>query len=291
MIRNENRKGTLMTTHLFCPRWAVKLFAVLVGLAAVGVAGAQEKSRLSVVLDRGKLIVAASATTPPFAMRDEKGQLVGFDIDVARLFAKALFNDPEKIEFVIVVGSGRWPAVNSGRVDFGMAGTTIYPDRAVQVAFTRGYVDSGISILVRKDAGIKTLADLNNDKYTVANFANPQMEERAKRFFPKAKLIVFESAAAQFLAVRTGRAQALQIDTPTTDYFAAQNKDQFTVLPELLTPSQNNSIYLKQGDFTWWHWLDTTVGELRSGSWYPQYNDIHKKWFGRDAPPQKFYLK
>ena len=114
--------------------------------------------------------------------------------------------------------------MNSGRVDFGISGTTIYPDRAVQVAFTRPYVDSGISILVRKDAGIKKLADLNNEKYTVANFANPQMEERAKRFFPKAKLIVFESAAAQLLAVRTGRAQALQMDTPITDYFATQDE-------------------------------------------------------------------
>jgi len=37
--------------------------------------------------------------------------------------------------------------------------------------------------------------------------------------------------------------------------------------------------------------LDTTVGELRTGSWYPQYNDIYRKWFGKDAPPQKFYLK
>jgi len=112
-----------------------------------------------------------------------------------------------------------------------------------------------------------------------------------KRFFPKAKLIVFESAAAQLLAVRTGRAQALQMDTPITDYFASQGKDMFEVLPELLTASQNNAIYLKQGDFTWWQWLDTSVGELRSGSWYPQYNDIYKKWFGKDAPPQKFYLK
>jgi polar amino acid transport system substrate-binding protein len=280
-----------MSKHLFRPHWAVIAIAALAAMIAAAAATAQEKSRLAVVLERGKLIVATMATVPPFAMRDDKGELVGFDIDIARLFAKALFNDPNKIEFVAVDGAGRWPAVNSGRVDFGISGTTIYPDRAVQVAFTRPYVDSGISILVRKDAGIKTLADLNNEKYTLANFSNPQMEERAKRYFPKAKLIVFESAAAQLLAVRSGRAQALQMDTPTTDYFAAQGKDMFEVLPELLTASQNNAIYLKQGDFTWWQWLDTTVGELRTGSWYPQYNDIYKKWFGKDAPPQKFYLK
>ena len=280
-----------MTKHLLRFRWAAFLFSALLSLTAAGIATAQEKSRLAVVLERGKLVVATMSTVPPFAMRDEKGELVGFDIDLARLFAKALFNDPNKIEFIVVDASGRWPAVNSGRADFGIGGTTVDPDRAVQVAFTRGYVDSGISILVRKDAKIKSLADLNNEKFTVANFANPQMTERAKKYFPNAKLIVFEGAAAQFLAVRTGRAQALQIDTPTTNYFAAQHKNEFEVLPELLTASQNNAIFMKHGDFTWWHWLDTTVGELRSGSWYPQYNDIYQKWFGKDAPPQKFYLK
>jgi polar amino acid transport system substrate-binding protein len=279
-----------MTGHRLRAGWTAVLIAVLVTATAVGVS-AQEKPRLQVVLERGKLIVATMATVPPFSFRDDKGELVGFDLDIARLFAKALFNDPGKIEFVVVDGSGRWPAVNSGRVDFGISGTTIYPDRAVQVAFTRPYVDSGISILVRKDTGIKSLADLNNDKYTVANFSNPQMEERAKRYFPKAKLLVFESAAAQFLAVRTGRAQGMQMDTPTVDFFAAQHKDQFEVLPQLLTPSQNNAIYLKQGDFTWWHWLDTTVGELRTGSWYPQYAEIYQKWFGKNPPPQKFYLQ
>jgi polar amino acid transport system substrate-binding protein len=280
-----------MNKSRFCPRLVASLLTVLIGLMTVGVATAQEKSRLAVVLERGHLIVSTNATAPPFSFRDDKGQLVGFDIDVARLFAKALFDDRDKIEFLAVDGSGRWPAVNSGRVDFGVGGTTIYPDRAVRVAFTRGYVDSGISILVRKDSGIKTFADLNNEKYTVANFSNPQMADRAKRAFPKAKLIVFESVAAQLLAVSSGRAQALQIDTGSADYFAAKGKNQYDVLPTLLTPSQNNSIYLKQGDFTWWNWLDTTVSELRSGSWYPLYNDIHNKWFGRDAPPQKFYLK
>lgn len=279
-----------MVTKWVRAAWIAVLVAAILQVVVAG-AAAQEKSRLDVILQRGKLVVATMATVPPFAFRDEKGELVGFDIDISRLFAKALFNDPNKVEFVVVDGSGRWPAVNSGRADFGIGGTTVYPDRAVRVAFTRAYVDSGISILVRKDSGIKALADLNNDKYTVANFSNPQMEERAKRFFPKAKLIVFESAAAQFLAVRTGRAQALQIDTPTADYFAATNKDQFEVLPTLLTASQNNAIFLKQGDFTWWQWLDTTVAELRTGSWYPQYIDIHMKWFGKNPPAQKFYLE
>ena len=116
------------------------------------------------------------------------------------------------------------------------------------------------------------------------------MADRAKRFFPKTKTATFDTPSAQFLAVRSGRAQALQIDSPTADYFASQSKDEFEVLPGLLGASQNNAIYLKPGDFKWWLWLDTAVAELRTGSWYPQYTEIYQKWFGKNPPAQKFYI-
>jgi polar amino acid transport system substrate-binding protein len=272
-------------------RWlAAVAVAVSLHLSA-SEALAQEKSRLEAVLQRGKLVVATFSTAPPFCYTDDKGQLVGFDIDVARLLAKALFKDPSKIEFVVVTAEGRWPAIESGRADMGIATTTIYPDRAVRVAFTRPYVDSGVSMLVKKGLGIKSLADLNQDKYTIANLNNPQMADRAKRFLPRAKTLTFDTPAAQALAVRSGRAQGAQLDTPVADWYATTSKDEFEVVPELLGYSQNNAIFLKHGDFTWWLWLDTAVGEMRSGSYYGDYSEVYLKWFGKNPPPQKFYLR
>lgn len=263
----------------------------IVLLAATRPSLAQEKSRLDIVLERGKLIVVTMSTVPPFAFNDEKGQLVGFDIDIVRLLATALFRDPNKVEFVIVTAEGRWPAIESGRADMGVGGTTVYPDRAVRVAFTRPFIDSGISVLVSKKGGIKSLGDLNQEKYTIANLNNPQMADRAKRLFPRTKVLTFDTPSGQFLAVKSGRAHALQIDTPTAEYFAHTNKDEFEVLSGLLGASQNNAIYLKPGDFKWWLWLDTAVAELRTGSWYPQYTEVYQKWFGKNPPPQKFYLQ
>ena len=268
------------------PRHAGAALAVLVLLLIVAPAVAEEKSRLDMVLERGKLIVVTMSTAPPFAFNDDKGQLVGFDIDIVRLLATALFKDPGKVEFVVVTAEGRWPAIESGRADMGVGGTTVYPDRALRVAFTRGFIDSGVSVLVSKKSGIKSVADLNQDKHTIANLNNPQMADRAKRFFPKTKVLTFDTPSGQFLAVRSGRAHALQIDTPTADYFASQSKDDFEVLPGLLGASQNNAIYLKPGDFKWWLWLDTTVAELRTGSWYPQYSETYQKWFGKHPPPR-----
>jgi polar amino acid transport system substrate-binding protein len=267
----------------------ILLFALMQLYATT--ATAQEKSRLQTVLERGKLVVATFSTAPPFCFTDEKGQLVGFDIDVARLLATALFKDPSKVDFVVVTAEGRWPAIESGRADMGIATTTIYPDRAIRVAFTRPYVDTGVAVLVRKDSGIKSLADFNQDKFTIANLNNPQQADRVKRFIPKTKMGTYDTPAAQVLAVRSGRAQGAQLDMPVADWYAGTNKDEFEVLPELLGFSQNNAIFLKHGDFTWWHWLDTAVGEMRSGSYYGEYSDIYQKWFGKKPPPQKFYLR
>jgi polar amino acid transport system substrate-binding protein len=268
---------------------AMALAAVVVASASPVVA--QEKSRMDVVLERGKLIVVTLTTVPPFAFNDDKGQLVGFDIDIARLIATALFKDPTKVEFVSVTAEGRWPAIESGRADMGVGGTTTYPDRAIRVAFTRPFIDSGISVLVSKKSGIKSLKDLDQDRFTIANLNNPQMADRAKRYFPKTKVLTFDTPSAQFLAVKSGRATALQIDTPSAEYWAAQNKDELEVLPTLLGASQNNGIFMKPGDFKWWQWLDTAVAEMRTGSWYPQYTEIYQKWFGKNPPPQKFYLQ
>src|SRR5207245_11233020 len=128
--------------------------AVVLLLRAGRPAGAEEKSRLDAVLERGKLIVVTLTTVPPFAFNDDKGQLVGFDIDIARLVATALFKDPSKVEFVSVSAEGRWPAIESGRADMGVGGTTTYPDRAIRVAFTRPFVHSGISVLVGKKGAL-----------------------------------------------------------------------------------------------------------------------------------------
>ena len=266
------------------------LVAAALLVVSLSTATAQERSRLDEVLQRGSLIVVTLGTVPPFAFKDDKGELVGFDIEVARLAANALFRDPNKIEFVIVTSDGRWPAIESGRADMGIGGTTVYPDRAIRVAFTRAFIDSGISILVSKSSGIKSLEDLNQDKFIVANLNNPQMADRAAAIFPKTKVVTFDTPSGQFLAVKSGRAHALQIDTPTADYFAASSANDFEVLPTLLTASQNNGIYMKPGDFKWWLWLDTFVSELRTGSLYPKYTELYQKWFKKDPPPQKFYL-
>ena len=72
--------------------WVLATTALL-GLS--GIANAEEKSKLDEVIARGYVKVGVSSEAPPFGFINDKGELVGFDIDIARLIAKGLFKDPE----------------------------------------------------------------------------------------------------------------------------------------------------------------------------------------------------
>ena len=266
---------------------ALLLSATLLAMVPLAFAG---DSTLDTVLKRGKVIVGVSSEAPPFGFIDDKGELVGFDIDIARLIANKMFGEDGHIEFLKQGFAARWANANSGKIDFGIQITTVHSQRPTKVAFTRSYVDSGIVLVSKKGSGINKIADANKSNVTVANLTVPGQEERAKRLFPKAKLTVFDSTSAQFNAVRTGRANAAQLDEPIARWYVSQHDD-VQVTEDWITPPTNNAVFTKLGDFTWWLVLDTYVNELRNGSLYPQYAEIYKKWFGERPPHTKFWIE
>jgi polar amino acid transport system substrate-binding protein len=175
--------------------------------------------------------------------------------------------------------------------DFGLCSTTITGDRAVRIAFTRPYLDTGGSMLARRDAGIKTIQELNNAKYTYAMLNVPPSIARAKQVLPNVQQLLLDSPSALFLAVKTGRATAFAIDKPIADFYEAENKD-LVRLDTTGTPFayvSQDAIFMKPGDFKWWLFLDTWVGELRYGSRYEFYVAWYQKWMKKDAPPQRAY--
>jgi polar amino acid transport system substrate-binding protein len=272
-------------------KFATMLGALALSFAFLAPPASAQESQLDVVLNCDKLIVGTYSTSPPLAYVDDSGNLVGFEIDMAHQIAKDLLGDPNKVEFVVLQSDGRFPAALSGKIDFGLCSTTITGDRAVRIAFTRPYLDTGGSIIARRDAGIKTIQELNNAKYTYAILNVPPAIARAKQVMPNVQQLLLDSPSALFLAVKTGRATAFAIDKPIADFYEAENKD-LVRLDTTGTPFayvSQDAIFMKPGDFKWWLFLDTWVGELRYGSRYEFYVAWYQKWMKKDAPPQRAY--
>ena len=118
---------------------------------------------------RGRLVVGVDQNTYLFGYRDAaSGQVVGFDIDVARQVAAALFGDPGRIQLVAITSAQRIPFVQNGSVDIVVDTMTINCDRLKQVAFSTDYYDAGQRVLVPKLSTVKGIAELGGKRVCAA---------------------------------------------------------------------------------------------------------------------------
>jgi polar amino acid transport system substrate-binding protein len=92
----------------------------------------------------GTLLMGTNADFPPFEFI-EYGEIVGLDPDIARAIGDLLGYE---IEIMDMDFAGIILAVQTGTVDFGMAGMTITEERRQHVDFTQGYFLSGQSVIV-----------------------------------------------------------------------------------------------------------------------------------------------
>src|SRR5439155_23521313 len=110
-------------------------------------AQAAPTSLLRTVLDRGKLIVGTGSTNPPWHFEDDKGQLTGMDIAMARILRKGLFDDVNKVEFVKQDPAARIPNITTGKVDVVIQFMTVSPARAQLLAFSRPHYVEGAALM------------------------------------------------------------------------------------------------------------------------------------------------
>jgi polar amino acid transport system substrate-binding protein len=265
------------------------LAAVLLAAAVTAAPAAAQEARLDTIVSRDKLIVATGSTAMPTGFIDESGKLTGFEIEFAREIARSMLGSPDKVEFVITTVDGRFPAVLSGRADFGISNATVYPDRAMRLAFTRPYMDSTTFVVVKKGSTIKSMADLDHPDVVLGSVNSAAMVDRAKRFAARAKPMFFDTDSASFQALKAGRVGAVQTDSANADFQVAQSKGELVRVPGQLGNLNGNALFMKPGDFKLWLALDTIVGEYTHGSRYDVYEALFRKWFGRSPPPARPY--
>jgi general L-amino acid transport system substrate-binding protein len=118
--------------------------------------------RLSLVLSRDQLICGVNDGLPGFGFVDSNGENAGFDVDFCRAIAAAVLGDPTKVEFRPVSADGRSTALQSGEIDVLIRNTTWTVTRDTQWGlFAPTTFYDGQGMMVRADAGIESLADLD----------------------------------------------------------------------------------------------------------------------------------
>lgn len=95
----------------------------------------------------GKLVFGTSATTEPFSFVDASRNIVGLDIEIAKLVAKEL---GKELEIVNMDFGAMIPALDANKVDMIGACITISEERAKKVLFSKSYYTGGIAALVKE---------------------------------------------------------------------------------------------------------------------------------------------
>ena len=134
-------------------------------ILGVGAVVSQPKSSdgslMEKIRKRGNVIVGVRHDVPDMGYLDPlTKKLDGVDIRIAYAFAKAIFNDPAKIQFKQTTGRTRIPMLKEGDVDIVIANMTITEERAKEINFSKPYVVMGHKLAVLKTSPINSWEEL-----------------------------------------------------------------------------------------------------------------------------------
>jgi polar amino acid transport system substrate-binding protein len=247
------------------------------------------KSRLQMIKERGRLIVGTGSTNPPWHFEDANGQLQGMDIDLARLLAKNLFDDPTKVEFVLQGSDARIPSLITDKVDIVVQWMTVTAGRAQQVEFTIPYYREGVSLLMLARGGkYKSFDELKaaGSGLTVGGMQNVFLEEWVHKALPQAKVDAFESPDASLQALNARRVDAYLADQSAARWLMAQTPGRFIDSGYGWMPNSYASA-VKPGDPVWLNWVNTVYKEAMMGVDFDYFAASYKKWFGIELPTPK----
>ena len=248
----------------------VMLVAVAAWLAGAGAAEAQ--STLEVVKKRGKLVAGVKTDFPPFGFVDAAGKNMGFDVDVAHLFAKALFNDENQVELVAVTSGNRIPFLQSGKIDIIIATVTITDERRQVVEFSDPYFLSGSLLLVPKSSTVNGLEDLAGK--TVAVVQGAIQDKDVEQLQPKANRVKFGKVSEAMLAVKGGRADAYAHDDILVLTLVKENPD-LRATSKVFMP-RPYGIAVRKGDTEFIKWVNGELAKMKKDGTYDR---LWKKYF------------
>lgn len=221
---------------------------------------------LATIRQRGLLRVGVAANDPA-VMRDDKNQLVGLSIDIARRLGDDM---GVPVEFVETSWSHIVPDLLNQQFDLIISGMWITPARALVMNFSTPTASEGVYLFANRKlaAGKKTLADFNRPDVKLVVYGGTMQELLARRDFPNATLVVVSGDASHLTPVIEGSAHAALVPTfAPAAVVKAEPDSLFLPLGETPVASTSTAIAMRKGDPDMLNFLDTVLEFHRASGW------------------------
>jgi general L-amino acid transport system substrate-binding protein len=241
---------------------AVLLLALVV--AGSHAAGAQT---LKAVKERGTLNCGVSQGLLGFSSMDDKNVWTGFDVDICRAVAAAIFGDPAKVTFLPLDAATRFSALQSNQIDVLSRNSTWTMSResSLGVMFAGVAYYDGQGFLLRRDAGIDTALQLGGN--TVCTQTGTTTELNLSDYFRAnnmaLKVLVLGTAEESRKAYDDRKCDVLTSDV--SQLYAERLKlaapDSHIILPEVISKEPLGPA-VRQGDDQWFNLVKWTLYSL-----------------------------
>jgi polar amino acid transport system substrate-binding protein len=236
-------------------------------------------SHMATIVNNGRLVLGTSQDTLLFSSRNPfTGKVEGFDVDMGRQIAQAIFGDPEKLQIRVVPRAERTAWVRDGKVDLVISTMTANCARWKEVDFSTTYLVTGQKVLVGEGSKAKSIEDLGGEKVCAA-VGSTSLENIAKvrtKPIPVGKASFGEC----LVAFQQNEVAAISTDDTILAGLAAQDPYAEVVGPRFTEEPYGMAISKEHPEFT--RFVNAVLeNNRRNGTWAATYD----KWLGTAPPP------
>lgn len=233
---------------------------------------------LEALKSRGKFILGLDDAFPPMGFRDNEQEIVGFDIDLARLVTK-------KLGVELVLQPISWDAkeleLETGNIDAIWNGVSISPQRQEIWSMTDSYMTNRQVAVVLVDSKINRLEDLAGKKVVLQNGSTASDAIDGKPEFKNSlkELIYVEDNVQALLDLQVSGSDAVIMDEVVARYYTSlpEQEGKFSILDESLS-EENYAVAFRKSDRDLANEVDRLIKELKGTK---EYQEIEEKWFGK----------
>lgn len=242
---------------------------------------AKNETQVEGTLTKDELIIGLDDTFVPMGFKDENGELVGFDVELAKVVCEKL---GKKYKFQAIDWSMKETELNSGNIDLIWNGYSISDERKEKVEFSKAYLDNKQIIVTLSNSDINVKADLEGKKVGAQNQSTAVDAVKADESniiekFDGGELVTFENNNDALMDLEAGRLDAIVVDEILARYYIeARGAEKYKVLEENFGDEQYG-VGIRKGDKEFVDAFNKALDEVISDG---TATEISEKWFGED---------
>lgn len=257
-----------------------KIFALcmMLVLAVTALAGCGSNSAQKE--ESKKIVVGLDDSFPPMGFKDEKNEIVGFDIDLAKEVAKRLGRE---VEFKAIDWNSKEAELKSGRVDILWNGLDITDKRKENMLFSEPYMDNRQIVFVAKNGKVAVAGEVDLAGKTIGTQSGGTTEEYFENK-PELKASMKEvkyypDYINAFMDLENGRLDAVVGDEIIGRYYISKHPDEIQAIDTVIGTVSQFGIAFRKDDQKLRDEVQKVFDEMKADGTVAK---ISEKWFAKD---------